>query len=263
VIDIKKYGPWAVITGGSDGTGAAYAREVAASGINLFLIARRAGPLEALASELRAAHRVEIETMVQDLNDPNAAEAIIAQVGTREVGLYVSNAGASSDHGTFMDKPLASHLDLITRNVLVPTKLAHDFGGKMAARGRGGIVIMSSGAGMGGQAGVASYSAVKAYQMNLGEALWAELKPVGVDVIVIAAPIMETPTLRGQLGDMVIPDIHQSEDVARLALARLPEGCSYVYSIESDPALNEAQTKVRRDRVVMLQEIVAALFGRG
>jgi uncharacterized protein len=110
VIDKQKYGPWAVITGGSDGTGAAYAREIAASGINLFLIARRAGPLEALASELRAAHGVEIETMVQDLNDPHAAEAIIAQVGTREVGLYVSNAGASSDHGTFMDKPLSSHM---------------------------------------------------------------------------------------------------------------------------------------------------------
>src|SRR5271165_1105083 len=90
----QKYGPWAVITGASDGTGAAYARQLAALGLNLVLIARRPEPLAALAAELEAAHGVRTRTASIDLYQPGAGERVFAASEGLEVGLYVSNAGA-------------------------------------------------------------------------------------------------------------------------------------------------------------------------
>jgi hypothetical protein len=87
------------------------------------------------------------------------------------------------------------------------------------------------------------------------------LGPSGVDVIGIAAPIMETPTLRATLGDMQIPDIFDPGDVARNALVRLPSGCSYIYSIDGSQEASEQQTVVRRERVLALEKIVNDLFG--
>src|SRR5579862_2251318 len=88
-----RYGPWAVIAGASEGTGRAYARQLAAQGVNCILVARRAGPLTALADELRAANRVQCVTAAIDLAAPDATASIIAAVGQREVGLFISNAG--------------------------------------------------------------------------------------------------------------------------------------------------------------------------
>ncbi len=261
LLDTERYGPWGIIAGGSDGTGAAYARFAAASGINLLLIARRAGPLEEIAAELRAAHGVEVRTLALDLNDEAAVERIAQAAEGLEVGLYVANAGASHGGGAyFLDMPYAEIRDLITRNILSVAAACHHFGAKMRARGRGGIVIMSSGAGLGGVRGTAAYSGVKAFQLNLAEALWSELREAGVDVIGVAAPIMETPTLRRQLGEKAIPGMFPAEDVAREALARLPQGCGLIYAFGQPWEETERQTAERRDRVLRMEALTAALF---
>ncbi len=261
VLDRNRYGAWGVIAGGSDGTGACFADEVAASGINLLLVARRPEPLEALAAELRRKYGVEVRTLSLDLNAPDAARRMAEAAKDLEVGLYISNAGAEKGGHYFHDTPWETIQGLIARNVLTATAACHHFGGLMRARGRGGIVLMSSGAGLGGQPRVAAYSAVKAFVLNLAESLWSELGPSGVDVIGIAAPIMETPTLRATLGDMQIPDIFDPGDVARNALVRLPSGCSYIYSIDGSQEASEQQTVVRRERVLALEKIVNDLFG--
>jgi len=261
-LDPDRYGPWAIVTGGSEGTGAEFARAVAAAGINLLLIARRPGPLEALAAELRTARGVEVRTLALDMNAPDAVARIIAASEGLEVGLYISNAGADSGGGPFLDNSLEQIHGLIARNVTAVADAVHQFGNAMRARGRGGIVLMSSGAGLGGQPGVAAYSGVKGFALNLAEALWSELRHVGVDVIGIAAPVMETPALRRLLGDMAIPDIVDAGEVARDALARLQAGepCR-VHAFGQGPEESDRQSDARRDRILWVEKISASLFG--
>ncbi len=261
-LELERYGLWAVIAGGSDGTGACFARRVAAAGINLLLIARRSGPLEAIAAELRAAHAVEVRTLTLDLNAPDAAAKMAQAAEGLEVGLYISNAGAESGGHSFLDTPLATIHELIARNVTTVVDAVHHFGNAMRTRGRGGIVLMGSGAGLGGQPGVAAYSGVKGFVLNLAESLWAELRGSGVDVIGIAAPVMETPSLRRTLGDLAIPGIFAPEDVVDTALERLRGGGpSYIYAFGEPPEESERQTDMRRDRVIAVEAISAAFFG--
>jgi short-subunit dehydrogenase len=260
VLDRNRYGEWAVIAGGSDGTGACFARDVAASGINVLLIARRPQPLEALADELRAQYDVTVRTLQLDLNSPDAVPKMVEATVDLEVGLYISNAGAGSGGRLFLDTPLTAINDVITRNVITVAAACHHFGNLMRARGRGGIVLMGSGAGLGGQPLVAAYSGAKAFTLNLAESLWSELRGSGVDVIGIAAPIMDTPTLRNTLGDMQIPGIFDAAAVARDSLRRLPDGCSYIYAFGEAPEESERQTALRRARVLAIEKVVAGLF---
>jgi uncharacterized protein len=256
-----KYGPWAVVAGGSDGTGACFAREIAKASINLVLIARRQGALEAFAQEIRDAFPVRVRTLVLDLDLADAADRMAEATSDLEVGLYISNAGAESGGHDFLDTPLQTMRDLIARNVLTVIAACHHFGRAMRARGRGGIILMGSGAGMGGQPGVAAYSGAKAFVLNLAESLWAELRGAGVDVIGIAAPVMETPSLRRSLGEMEIAGIFSPEEVVRKALVRLPNGPSYIYAFGEPPEESDRQTATRRDRVLAVEKITKAFFG--
>src|SRR4051794_12400117 len=91
---VERYGPWGLIAGASEGTGQAYARKVAAQGVNCILLARRPEPLAALAKEIRAESGVDCITATIDLAAPNALDTIVKAVGRRDVGLFISNAGA-------------------------------------------------------------------------------------------------------------------------------------------------------------------------
>ena len=101
-----KYGPWAVIAGASEGTGAEYARQLAAFGIHCLLVARRTEPLERIARELTDKHRVKTRVLSVDLSATEAAQRMKAAAADIEVGLYVSNAGADSTGQHFLDVPL-------------------------------------------------------------------------------------------------------------------------------------------------------------
>src|SRR5271154_4979968 len=87
-----KYGPWAVIAGASEGTGAEYARQLAALGIHCLLVARRTEPLRQLARELEDRYHVQTRALSVDLSTPDAAQRMRSAAADIEVGLYVSNA---------------------------------------------------------------------------------------------------------------------------------------------------------------------------
>jgi len=182
-----RYGPWAVVVGASDGIGAAFATQLAARGLNLVLVARRAGPLEELASTLPTRTRV----LTADAGTADGVAAIAA--ATEDIGLLVCNAGLAPI-AEFLDLSAQQHGAIIDLNVRCAALLAHAYGQRFVARGRGGIVLLSSMASEQGSALVAHYSATKAYLRVLAEGLWNELRPRGVDVLAVCPGLVATPT---------------------------------------------------------------------
>lgn len=218
-----RYGPWALIAGASEGIGAAFARALAQRGIHLVLVARREGPLRELARELMAQAPVQVRCVPLDLGRADAAAQLDAQLAELDVGLVVYNA-ARAPGGAFLEIPLEEQLAAIDLNVRGSLSLAQCFGRRMASRGRGGIVLLSSLTAFQGSPFVATYGATKSFLLALAEGLWFELAPRGVDVLAVCAGATRTPSYLRQRGPAGAPGEIEPEQVAREALARLGRG---------------------------------------
>ena len=187
---VTKYGPWAVVAGASEGLGAAFAEALAARGVNLLLLARRADLLEGVAAKLRA--NVQVRTEVCDLAQSDLPTALDALTAPLDIGLAIYNA-AYAPVGELHTRSIADLLQVIDVNVRGPLIFARTLAPRMVARGRGGLVLMSSLAGFQGAPRLAAYAASKAFNIVLGESLWSELRPHGVDVVVSSAGAVRTP----------------------------------------------------------------------
>ncbi len=218
----KRYGPWAVIAGASEGLGAAFAEALAMRGQNLVLVARRPALLDALAAKLRAERGVDIKTVACDLAEPSFMEVILRETAGLEVGVAVYNA-AYAPVGPLLDRPLDELLRVIDVNVRGPLSFAHGLAPGMVARGRGGVVLMSSLAGFQGSPRIATYAASKAFIRVLGESLWGELRPKGVDVVVSCAGAIRTPGYQ-QSAKKDAPGTLDADRVAEQTLAALGHG---------------------------------------
>lgn len=258
----RRYGPWALVAGASEGTGASFARRLAEKGLNLILVARREGPLEDLARELREAHGTECVTASIDLAREDAAAQLLAAAGNREVGLLILNAGADLNGAMFLDNAIANWDQLAMRNVMTVMRALHAFGAPMRARRRGGLMVVGSGACYGGLPGIGVYAATKAFDLVLCEALWAELEPHGVDVLSYVIGRTDTPAHRElmEARGMTVPDgLADPDDVARLGLERLPFGPVCNWGEADDEAVMSATSAAqRRERV----RTIAALSAR-
>ncbi len=192
---VGRYGPWAVVLGASEGLGAAWSRELARRGVDVVLVARRAEKLEELAVELRGLGR-QVRTLSLDLVRPDAQITLAAAVDGLDVGLVIYNA-CHSVVGAFMDVSLEDKLRTLDVNARGPLMMADAWAPRMVARGRGGILIVSSMSAFQGSAMVGVYASTKAFDIVLGETLWEELGPKGVDVLVVAAGATLTPNFEG------------------------------------------------------------------
>jgi short-subunit dehydrogenase len=260
-----RYGPWAVIAGASEGTGQAIARHLASEGIHCVLIARRAEPLETLAADLRAEFGIETVTAAVDLSLADACDRVAEAVGAREIGLYVSNAGADPQGSHFLDAPIDDWVGQIQRGVITMMRSCHRFGTAMRTRGRGGLLLIGSGGCYGGGAYMSVYSGLKAFGLNFAEGLWAELAPHGVDVLFMALSTTDTPALRNLLAAKGLPLIQGLADpaeVAAHALARLPHGPIANWGQDDDePGMSPVSAAVRRQRVLAIGESTKRIFG--
>jgi short-subunit dehydrogenase len=189
---VRRYGTWAVVAGASEGLGAAWAEALAARGLNLLLLARRPEVLDATAAAIRGRHPGEVQTHAFDLAGPGFGPELERLAGALEVGFGVFNA-AHAPRGQFLDLTLEDQLRSVDVNCRGPLTLAHVLGRRMAARGRGGLVFMSSLTAFHGSPFLATYGATKAFNLVLGEGLWFELKSRGVDVLACAAGATRTP----------------------------------------------------------------------
>lgn len=190
--DIAKYGPWAVIAGGSEGVGAEFAKQLAGDGFDLVLIARKPGPLEDTARQCRD-FGAQVRTLAIDLLDPDAVARITAQTADIEVGLLIYNAGANTCSKPFLDAELSEFGRVIDLNVTRMLQLVQHFARPMRSRGRGGILVVGSMAATHGSMRQSVYTGVKAFSRLFAESLWLELREHGVDVLELVLGVTRTP----------------------------------------------------------------------
>ena len=188
----EKYGNTALIAGGSEGMGAAYAHALAARGMDLVLIARRKEPLEATAHQITGQFGVKVLTVICDLTAADAVEQILYTIGEIPIDFLVYNA-ALSYIGPYLATDISTHTNIAKVNMLSPLIMLYYFGGKMVERRKGGIVLMSSIAGFQGAGYLSTYAATKVFNRVLAEGLWYEWQPKGVDVIACCAGATATP----------------------------------------------------------------------
>jgi short-subunit dehydrogenase len=217
-----RYGAWAVVAGASEGLGAAFAEALAQRGLGVVLVARRPDVLESLASSLREKYGVGVRAAPCDLADASFAERIAEATRGLEVGVAVYNA-AYSFVAPLFDRPLEEALRVVDVNVRGPLILLHALVPPMIARARGAVVLMSSLAGFQGAPRLAAYAASKAFNTILGESLWAELAPSGVDVVASCAGAIRTPGYARALQKEAPGPLDPSEVVER-TLAGLGRG---------------------------------------
>lgn len=261
----ERYGPWAVVIGASEGVGAAFAHAVAGRGLHVVLVARRAEALEDVADSVRSAAGVEARVLALDLTAPDAMDRLAASTADLEVGLVLYGAGADPFYRPFLSGPVDPALALVQRNCLVPIQVCHHFAGPMVERGRGGLAVLSSGAGMVGGPNMVAYAATKAFDTVMMQSLWAELRGTGVDVLSMVLGMTDTPALRrlflarGALAgeDEPVPGADTPEAVVEELLAHLADGPTWFMGEMLQSAAPMLGGMPRRDAV----EAMAAAGG--
>jgi short-subunit dehydrogenase len=193
-IDKKRFGPWALVTGASSGIGKEFARQIAASGINVVLAARR----DALLAELGRAISQEFDVLYRALAMDLSQEGFIAGLADAtkdlDIGLVVSNAGTGNP-GEFLKHDRQLLHETLRLNTIAHLDITHHFGQKLGERRRGGIILVGA---LGAENGIpcmANDGGAKAYVHSLGEALHYEFKPLGVYVTVLAAGVTNTAVI--------------------------------------------------------------------
>jgi len=236
------------------GIGLAFAQEFAARGLDVLNIAEVADPLVDVCAQIASERGVEVRPLVIDLGRHDLHETLQREVGGLDVGLVVCSA-ARVFMGCFLDQPLEDKLALLDVNCRAALILAHEFGARMAARGRGGMIFMSSLSGLVGTPFVTAYASSKAFDMVLGEALWSELRPRGVDVLSVIAGTTRTPGFEsaGPRSGRFGPPIMEPRDLVAEALAALGRKPSLV------PGRANRVTQTLLSRILPRQRAVQAL----
>ena len=249
---LSQYGPWALVSGAAMGLGAEFARQLAAHGLNLILADVQSEALNATSAAISAQSGVETLPVVADLSTPAGLSAVIEAAATLEVGLLVNNAGVSAI-GHFLDVPLEKHLKILELNARAPLALAHTFGAKMRERRRGGIIFVSSGSATVGTSYVSAYSATKAFNLNLGEALFEELHPFGVDVLSTVVGATDTPGWRAENPNpeaKTWPPVMSAADTVRETLEALGKTPSFFPGAQNRLAMFAATRLMSRPAAV-------------
>lgn len=257
----SKYGPWALVAGAAVGLGAEYARQIAAHGLDLILLDRDGEALRATADEIRSSHGVQVRPLTVDLARPDLVGVIRPAVADREVGLLVYNA-ALGTVAPFLELEPAHVEAMLDVNCRAPLRLARALVPPMVRRGRGGLILMSSLSGNIGSAQLAVYAATKAFSLVLADALWAELRPHGVDVLAVQPGSTRTP---GWLSSQpvgadapMLPAMEPS-DVVREALAALGGEPSVVPGELNRQGAEALARLPRRQAIELMSEITAKL----
>jgi len=225
-----KYGPWALVVGGAEGLGESFCLALADRKMNLVMVDNRQDELESLSTRLRDNYGILTQTLHLELNDKSATSTILEAVKSLDIGLLIYNA-AFSRIKPFVNYN-AEELDaFICVNAGVQMHLIHAMAKRFISRDKtGGILMMSSLAGLIGTQLAAPYAATKAFTWNLAEALNYELKPYHIDVMACIAGATATPTYLKSKPNygMIKPVVMQAGTVAEAALNKLGKKALFI-----------------------------------
>jgi short-subunit dehydrogenase len=249
---LQKYGPWAVVTGASDGIGKAIAQELSAAGFSLCLVARRRDLLEQIASEFPSGARI----ITADLSQTAGWEEVVASTQDLDAGLLVSAAGFGTS-GDFIDIPLEDEINMLQTNCAASLVLAHAFSRRLVGRGRGGIILFSSLVAFQGVPRSANYAATKAYMQTLAEGLHVELAPHGVDVLSCAPGPVATGF--GARANMRMSSAAAAREVARDTLNALGRQCTVYPGWQTKLRAYPLRTLPRSIRIKIMTGAMAAM----
>jgi hypothetical protein len=172
----------ALVTGASSGIGEAFARQLAARGYAVIMVARRKDRMEATAQRIRAAGNPDPEIIEADLSTPAGVEATLARIAKGDVDMLVNNAGFGTN-GEFADMPVERELEEIDLNIRALTQLSHAALQHMKAKKAGTIINVASTGAYQPVPYMSTYAATKAYVLSFSEGLHEEVKHHGVNVM--------------------------------------------------------------------------------
>ena len=225
----KKYGQWALVTGGSTGIGLELAKQAASCGMDIILVARRAEVLARAQEAIQVQYKVKVKVIELDLTEDAALGKLFDETKNLDVGMLVPNAGIELN-GLFINTSLEANRKLLRLNSEVPMALSHHYGRKMVVKNKGAILFVSSGFGYQATPYIANYAATKAYVLALGEALNVEFKEFGVDVTVLSPGLTKTSmTDDSTINFNKLPVLSMAPDVvARLGFEALGSKASVI-----------------------------------
>ncbi|MBX9254619.1 SDR family oxidoreductase [Desmonostoc muscorum CCALA 125] len=218
----------ALITGASSGIGKAFAQELAARKTNLVLVARSEDQLKKLAQQLQEKHKIEVDVIVKDLTEANAAAAVFDATKAKglTIDLLINNAGFGC-YGDFAESDGERQVKIVQLNIVALVDLTHKFLPLMRQRRSGSIINVSSITGFQPIPYLSVYAASKAFILSFSEALWAENRQYGVRILVTCPGPIETnffaeanfpPALAGST-----EKVYSSEEVVSESLRALEE----------------------------------------
>jgi short-subunit dehydrogenase len=254
----ERYGPRAVVLGAGQGIGLAIATEGARRGLDVLLVDRREDLLAAAAESVaQEAPATGVHTLALDLAAPDVAD----RLDTIDVdfGLVVYTAMLSLV-GPFLDEKLERHDAALQVGCRGALAASHVLGRRLVARGRGGLILTSSGAGFQGTGFVAGYSAAKAYDLALAEALWWEWRPLGVDVLALCPGATATPGMLDNQPLLGADAMARPEDVAREALDALGSGPVCIPGEDNRKVRAALDTLPRRELVELMGKETQKMF---
>ncbi len=188
----SQYGPRALVAGAAVGLGAEYACQIAAQGLDLVLLDRDGEALRATADAIHSRYAVQTVPVTVELARTDLVDVLRAQGADAGIGLLVYNAAVCTV-APFLELRPAQYDAMVDVNCRAPLRLVHALAPAMVRRGHGGVILMSSLSGTVGSAQLAVYAASKAFTLVLADALWAELRPQGVDVLAVQPGSTRTP----------------------------------------------------------------------
>lgn len=253
---LDRYGPWALVTGASDGIGRATALRLAAAGHHVVLSARREAELQAIADEIQRAHGVQTRVVAVDLAEPSGVTALADETAGLDIGLAILAAGFGSS-APFLESPLADELAMIAVNVTAVAALSHILGRRMTERGSGGIVLFGSILGWQGVGGQSNYAATKAYVQNLAEGLHDELAPHGIDVLAVAPGPVASGF--GARADLAMTGATAPEVVASATLEALGRRRTVIPGARGKFLTSALRPLPRRFRSLILSRVIAGM----
>ena len=227
---LLKYGPWAIVVGAAEGLGEAYCMALAKRNMSLVMVDNRLAELTSLANELKNLYSIETATLHLDLNRNDAVKILLETVKSHDIGLLIYNA-AYSQIKPFV-KYTTEELDgFLAVNARTQIQLIHTFAKQLIAKEKaGGVIMMSSLAGLIGMQLVAPYAATKAFTWNLAEALNYELKAKNIAVMACLSGATATPTYlkSNPKYGFIKPLVMKPDNVAEAALNKLGKKALFI-----------------------------------